>query len=58
MPSLKYLLNSAFLSRTMTEVDPEDVCGFSREFTAEEAKHLRKMTERQDGKALVEYETK
>ena len=42
----------------MTEVDPKDVCGFSREFTAEEAKHLRKMTERQDGKALVEYETK
>jgi hypothetical protein len=42
----------------MPEVDPDHVCGFSRELVAEEAKHSRKMMERQDDPALVEYEAK
>ena len=42
----------------MPELDPEHVCGFSRELMAEEVDQSRKMMERQDDPTPVEYETK
>ena len=42
----------------MPEVDPEHVCGFSRELIAEEAKQSMKKMKRPDDPTLVKYETK
>jgi hypothetical protein len=47
----------AIASGIMLCISP-DVCGFSRELIAEEAKQSRKMMERQVDPTLVEYETK